>query len=245
MRALLPAAASEVDVDDAIWAESRTPTGGPWLLTNMISSVDGAAAVEGRSGALGGPADKAVFMALRGVADIVLVGAGTVRAERYGPPKLDDATIARRTDVGLDPLPRIAMVSGSLDIDPTLPVFGDPALRPVVITHARHDPGRRQAIDDVADVWEVGDDTVDVAKTLELFAAEGANVVLCEGGPSLLGQLHVADLVDEWCVTIGPIAVAGASRRIATTATPELRALTLDRMWEDDGLLFLRYLRRS
>jgi riboflavin biosynthesis pyrimidine reductase len=245
MRALLPAAVGELDVDDAIWAESRNRRDQPWLLANMISSVDGAATVEGRSGALGGPADQAVFKSLRGVADVVLVGAGTVRAERYGPPKLEPSVIARRTEAGRDPLPRIAMVSGSLDIDPSLPVFADPALRPLVITHARHDAARRAELDEVADVWEVGNDTVDLAETIRRFAAAGAGVVLCEGGPSLLGQLHVADLVDEWCVTLGPVAVAGASRRIATTATPEVRRLTLDRMWEDDGLLFLRYLRRS
>ncbi len=137
------------------------------------------------------------------------------------------------------------MVSGSLDIDLALPVFGDPALRPLVITHADHDRDRRTALDDVADVWEVGTETVDVAKALAELGTAGAGVVLCEGGPSLLGQLHVADLVDEWCVTLGPVAAAGAARRIATTATPEVRELTLDRLWEDDDLLFLRYLRRS
>jgi riboflavin biosynthesis pyrimidine reductase len=245
MRALLPNAADHVDVANALWTESRHRPDRPWLLTNMISSVDGAATVEGRSGALGGPADQAMFKALRGVADVVLVGAGTVRAERYGPPKLDEPTVARRIDAGRDPLPRIAMVSGSLDIDPDLPVFEDPALRPLVITHAQHDQARRTVLEEVADVWEIGEDTVDVTKVMGAFAAAGAGVVLCEGGPSLLGQLHVADLVDEWCVTLGPVAAAGAARRIATTATPEVRQLTLDRLWEDDGLLFLRYLRRS
>jgi riboflavin biosynthesis pyrimidine reductase len=245
MRSLLPDPADAVEVDAAIWNELRHRRDGAWVVANMISSVDGAATVEGRSGALGGPADKAVFMALRGVADVVLVGAGTVRAERYGPPKLDDSTIARRVEAGRQRLPRIAMVSGSLDIDLALPVFADPTLRPVVITHARHDPVRRTALDDVADVWEVGEDTVDVTRALAQLATAGAGVVLCEGGPSLLGQLHVADLVDEWCVTLGPVAAAGAARRIATTATPEVRELTLDRLWEDDGLLFLRYLRRS
>lgn len=245
MRALLPAPTEDLDVEAAIWDESRQASDGPWLLANMISSVDGAATVEGRSGALGGPADRAMFMSLRGIADVVLVGAGTVRAERYGPPKLDASTIARRTDAGRDPLPRIAMVSGSLDIDLALPVFADPSLRPLVITHAQHDRTRRNALEDVADVWEIGTETVDVARTLVELGAAGAGVVLCEGGPSLLGQLHVADLVDEWCITLGPVAAAGAARRIATTATPEVRALTLDRLWEDDGLLFLRYLRRS
>jgi riboflavin biosynthesis pyrimidine reductase len=244
MRSFLPAVADDLDIGTVVWDEPRGHPGRPWLLTNMVSSVDGAATVEGRSGALGGPADRTVFGALRGVADVVLVGAGTVRAERYGPPKLTEDMVKRREQQNR-PYPRIAIVSGSLDIDLGLPVFGDPDRRPMVITHRGADPRRWRELEEVADVLVAGGETVDSGDAIRQLGEMGASIVLCEGGPSLLGQLHTADLVDEWCITIGPVAAAGAARRIATTAMPAVRDLRLDRLWEEDGLLFLRYLREG
>jgi 5-amino-6-(5-phosphoribosylamino)uracil reductase len=220
VRLLFPNPADEVDVA-ALYAAADRPRS-PWVLVNMISTVDGATAIAGKSGGLGGPADKAVFAAIRSVADVILVGAGTVRAENYGP----DA--------------RLAIVTASLDLEPDARVFtGD--TRPLVLTSSDADPARRAALASVANVVDVND-----GRRVDLRAAlahlEG--VVLCEGGPSLNGQLVADDLVDELCLSLSPLLAAGDSPRVAHGAgANEPRELHLAHALEEDGLLFLRYVR--
>jgi riboflavin biosynthesis pyrimidine reductase len=195
---------------------------------NSIASADGGTAVDGVSGPLGGPADKEVFVAIRAVADAVLVGAGTVRAERYRPARA-----------------RIAVVTASGDLDPGLPVFADPARPPLVLTCEACPPERRERLAAVAEVVLAGSTTVDVGGAVAELGARGAAVVLAEGGPSLNGQLVAADLVDEWCLTLSPTLLAGTSARAATGPSPVHAPLRfrLDRLLEQDGLLFARYLR--
>src|SRR4051794_21978816 len=133
MRRLLPEPAVEIDLRHELWAEDRDGSARPWVMANMISSLDGAATVDGRSGQLGGPGDRELFHALRGRADTILVGAGTVRAERYGPARIDERDRARRAELGLPERALIVIVTASLELDPELPVFGDPTARPVVM----------------------------------------------------------------------------------------------------------------
>jgi riboflavin biosynthesis pyrimidine reductase len=226
MRQLFPVPLDSVDPAAAYHADVRD--GSPWVLVNMIASVDGATAVQGRSGAMGGPGDKRVFGAIRAVADVILVGAGTVRAENYGPV----------------PAPtRLAIVSAALDLAPTARVFTGGA-RPIIVTHERAPADRRAALAGVAEVLTFGDDRVDVRAALDAFAADGARVVVCEGGPSLNGQLVAEDLVDEQCLTVAPLLVSGDSARLAHGANPAApERLTLQRVLEEDGYLFLRYVR--
>ena len=110
------------------------PDGRPWVLVNMVASLDGAITIEERSGGLGSPADKAMFSALRGVADVILVGAGTVRAEGYGPARPSEAIRAARLARGQQEVPRIAVVTRSLDLDASTPLFTDSVRPPIVIT---------------------------------------------------------------------------------------------------------------
>ena len=111
-----------VDVD-------RTPRpGGCWVLSNMVAGLDGTAAISGRVGALSSPRDAELFRRLRSVADVVLVGAETVRRERYGPIRLDEDLLAARRQRG-QAAPRFAVVSASLDLDPDLPLFARRRLR--------------------------------------------------------------------------------------------------------------------
>ena len=138
-------------VDDPLvpYAEVfRAPRGRhPYVLANMVGGLDGSAAVSGRVGILSSPVDARLFTELRSVADVVLVGARTVREERYGPVRLPDRLRQQRTDRGRPPTPRIAVVTRTLDFDWTIPLFAnaDPESRPYVITAAAADPSRLAA----------------------------------------------------------------------------------------------------
>ena len=135
MRQLFPTA-GDVDPADAYGRLAALGPGRPGVRLNMIASVDGAASLQGRSGALGGPADKALFATLRSLADVVLVGAGTMRAEGYGPARLSDDARARRRDWGLAPVPPIAVITRSCRLDWRARFFTEAEQRPLVVTVA-------------------------------------------------------------------------------------------------------------
>lgn len=231
MRELRPIVREGVDVQAVYAADQRSahPDGRPWLLLNMIASLDGGTAVAGRSGALAGRADKHVFASIRRVADVILVGAGTVRSEQYGPPSGGA---------------RLAVVSGRVDLHPSMRLFSGaaPGKRPWLVTTARADVSAlRDAVDDVI---VAGETSVDVRLAVDAIRARGASVVLCEGGPSLNGQLLAADVVDELCLTVAPVLLSGESSRLARGPAPASPlGMELERVLEQDGFLFLRYLR--
>jgi riboflavin biosynthesis pyrimidine reductase len=197
----------------------------------MVASVDGRAAVHGRTAALSGAADRAVFALLRTLADVVVVGAGTVRAERYGPVK-----VGRR--------PPVAVISRSLDLDWDSDLFREVAQPSVVLTCETADPARLAVARKVAEVIVAGDKQVDLPRALGHLGERGHRVALCEGGPHLLGQLVAADLVDELCFTLTPL-LAGGIEPTLMVAPPfdPPRSLHLASVIEDDGALLLRYLR--
>ncbi|MDH4076239.1 MAG: dihydrofolate reductase family protein [Acidimicrobiia bacterium] len=241
------AAERHVEPLEAVAAEARTPLRHrPWLLTNMIASADGATAVGGLSGPLGGPADLAVFSALRAVSDAIVVGGQTVRAERYRPPGAGSPRArAARTARGQRERPLLVVVTASLGLDLDLPLFADPSYRPLVATVRSADPIHRRALAEVADVVTVGDTGVDMAELLVELGRRGHRVVLSEGGPSLNAQLVVAELVDEWNLTIAPLLGAGQAKRPAqgVERSDAPAAMHLDRVWLADQLLFCRWLR--
>jgi riboflavin-specific deaminase-like protein len=241
---VFPHTHTDVDPAAVYAADDRSPhPNRPWVALNMVASADGAVTVDGRSGGLSGPADKAIFFGLRAVADVVLVGAGTVRAEDYGPPRLSDDGRAARTERGQAPFPTIAVVSGRLDLDPTARLFVDTPTRPIVLTGARGDRHRRAALETVADVVTVGDEHVDPTLALAELSRRGAGVVICEGGPTLNGTLLGAGLVDELCLSVAPLLASGDDPRIVRGPTLEpLHALRLDRVLVDEGFAFFRYL---
>jgi riboflavin-specific deaminase-like protein len=249
MRRLFPdsdGASGEVAPLDVYAADDRrAPAGRPWVLLNMISSIDGAISVEGRSGGLGGPADKAVFGAVRAIPDVILVGSGTVIAERYRSPRPSDEVRALRMARGQAPAPRLAIVTASLRIDPGHDVFADPGNRPLIITAEHGDAERAAALGEVADVVQSGSGGIDLAAALGEIRRQGATTVLCEGGPTLNGALVDTGLLDELCLSFSPTLVGGDSPRIVHGASAALRSMQLDRILEDDGMLFLRYLRAA
>ncbi len=248
MRRLLPHPTDDVDLLAAYGEPSRVgPSGRPWVLLNMAASADGATAVDGVSGAIGGAPDRAVFRAVRAIPDVILVAAGTLRAERYGPPRADDEVRSRRTTRGQAPVPRLAIVTATVDLDPDLAVFSDPAAPPLVLVPPdashRH-PARVAALEGRADVVAAGTEpgTVDLTAALTMLSGT-AGVVLAEGGPSLNGQLVAAGLLDELVMTLAPVVVSGEAARLAH-GTPLPTPLDLELSWvlEEDGVLFLRYL---
>jgi 5-amino-6-(5-phosphoribosylamino)uracil reductase len=230
-------------VDDLIGlllADERHVEGRPWVMVNFISSADGGTAIGGKSSALGDDDDKALFHAMRAVADVILVGSGTVEAEDYRPVTLDDERRERRVAAGLTAVPVLAIVSGRLGFDPEARVFSDPEHRPMVITGPEAEPAKLALIGDSADMVFLDD--VTPASILDRLAA--ARLILCEGGPTLVGQFVSEHLVDELNLTIAPTMIGGRSARIAhgAPAEPPLD-MRLDRALFGDRSLFLRYLR--
>ena len=208
----------------------------------MIASVDGATAVDGVSGPLGGDGDRAVFTALRAVADVILAAAGTVRAETYGPPRTPEAQQRERLTRGQQRWPRLAVVTRSLDLDLDTPLFTENPVAPIVITTRDADPDRRSAVAERATVVTAGDGGVDLADALRALSDQG-DVILCEGGPSLNGQLVADGLVDELCLTVAPVLANGRSARILHHGSSSLTGLHLAHLWEEDDTLFHRYVR--
>jgi riboflavin biosynthesis pyrimidine reductase len=211
---------------------------------NMIASADGASSAGGLSGALGGPADQALFATLRALADVILVGAGTMRAEGYGPARLAADLRASRLAGGWPAVPPIAVVTRSCRLEWHSPFFTEAEQRPLVLTVAGADAGNRRRAEDVAEVIVAGERHVDLARALAALADRGAESVLVEGGPSLNAQLMAGDLIDELCLTVSPTLVGGDARRIATgTAMHPPVPLILAHVAEEDDLLLLRYRR--
>lgn len=210
-------------------------------MLNVVTSVDGATAVGGVSGPLGSSADLEVFSSLRAVADVVMAGATTVRVERYRPPRTSPEVQEARRQRGQRPKPRIAVVTASLDLDPELELFGDPAERPILLTTTDAPPSKAKVFEERAEVIRCGTGRVDLRRTVEILGDFGG-VVLCEGGSSLNGQLLVSGLVDEVNLTLSPAVVAGSSPRLARDQTEAHQHLEMSHLWEQDGMLFARYL---
>lgn len=223
MRRLLP---DPTELDPSQLADTyadarRVRHGGrPWVVVNMIASADGTTTVDGLSGGLGGRGDRAVFSVLRALADVVLVGASTVRAEHYGPP--------RRAGQ------KVAVVSRSGALDWTAELFTSGAGIAVLPEDGPEVP---------APTIRGGRGDVDLAAVLRQLDGD---VVLAEGGPTLNGQLAAAGLIDELCVTVAPRLLGGDAKRIVVgPPAAEPTSLQLAHVLEEDGFLFCRYVRAA
>lgn len=239
MRQLLPTAVDEVEPYDAY---RPGDPGGALVRINMVTSLDGAVTdAQGRSGGLGGSGDREAFRALRAHADAILVGAGTARAEGYGPHRVRaDVAERRRADGRAQPA-AIVVVSRSLDLDVTSPLFTEAVTPTVVLTCGAAPEHRRRAVAQAGGVVVAGGDEVDLPAGLARLRDDlGAVHVLCEGGPTLNAALLGAGLADELCVTLAPALVDGGGPRLAGTLA-EPAHLALVAAFEHDGELLLRY----
>jgi riboflavin biosynthesis pyrimidine reductase len=202
----------------------------PWVLANMVSGVDGSVAVNGRTKELSSEADRALFHHLRTIADVILVGATTVRDESYGPHRPKD---------GSAPHP-IAVVTNGLQLDFGSPFFTDAVAQPIIITSERAPTDAVASAREVADVRVHPGERVDLRRAID----DLGGVVLTEGGPTLLASLLLEGLLDELCLTIAPVAGGDPGRIVGEALSGHLVRFALASMVEEDGDVFLRYLRR-
>jgi len=236
-----PVAASDLTDDALSSLYARADRSETWLRVNFVSSVDGAATVDGVSGGLGGDADLRVFDLLRELCDVVIVGAGTVRAESYGPMRLQQPSADRRVARGLPPHPVFAIVSQGLDLDPGSRVFTDAPVRPIIIATDAAPRDRRDRLAAVADIVIAGGDELDPVAMTVALAERGLTQQHCEGGPSLFGTLIAAGVVDELCLTMSPQLVAGDAKRIAAGELAHPSELILGHVLVSGDTLLLRY----
>jgi riboflavin biosynthesis pyrimidine reductase len=231
---------------DDLLPHYQIETGQPWVRMMFIASLDGAVEVHGESRGLGSADDRLLIGVLRGLADGILVGAGTLRADNYRAIRPRAERRAWRTSVGLAEYPRLVVVSGGLNLDPAHPALAEAPVRPVIITHGSADDERRDALETVADVLVCGVDRVDLRAGLaELRSAYRLDHLLCEGGPSLFGALHAAGLVDEVCLTIAPLLAGAGAGRIIAGPTGPLTKMSLAHAITADDYLLLRYIRAA
>jgi riboflavin biosynthesis pyrimidine reductase len=217
--------------------------GTPHLRANFIASLDGAASSAGLSGPLNNAADKQVFDTLRMLSDVVLVGAGTLRTEDYGPLILDDDAVAWRVEQGLAPQPVLAIVSARLELDHSSDVFTRAPVRPLVFTHGGFHSGPPSELAAVADVEICGERSLDVTAMWAALIRRGLPQVLTEGGPHLFGTLAAADAVDELCLTLAPVLAGGGAGRITAGSGHGLHAMRLAHVLTAGDMLMLRYVR--
>lgn len=248
MRRLLPDPSGHLDVD-ALYAGLTLPSAGrkpdgswrPWVAGDMVASADGAAAVDGHTEALGGDADQVAFHRLRDACDAILVGAGTLRIEGYGPATGTATRRREREARGLAPTPRLVVVTNVLGLEPGHRAFSDPDHPPLVVAPAAAPDERAERLDGLAEVVRIGHDTVDLHGLLDHLGARGYGRVLCEGGPRLNHALLTEDLLDELFLTLTPMLAGTAAPRIVDGLGTLQRALQLVELHEHGGELLLRY----
>jgi riboflavin biosynthesis pyrimidine reductase len=226
------------------WTGSPGAGGRSWLRANMVTSLDGAAHHGGRSQPLSSPADMRIFGVLRGLADVVVVGAETVRQEGYRPARRREAFAARREAAGQGPAPTIAVVSAGLDLDFSLPLFTEPLVPTLLLTGARAPADRvREARAAGVELVFAGESAlVDPTLVPGALAERGLTRQLTEGGPTLLGRLTAAGVLDELCLAVAPRVALGSAARVMNGPVLDTPTdFALHTVLEDDGILFTRY----
>jgi riboflavin-specific deaminase-like protein len=217
------------------------PSDRPYVVLNMVATVDGRAAIKGGTRLISSAADRAVFHHLRTQADAVMVGAGTLRAERYGRLVRDPALREKRLREGLSAEPLACLVSGQLELPPDLPLLDDPDSRVLVMTASE---GSLASVRASIDYLRAGAAPIDLRAMLARLRMEwGVRSVLCEGGPTLNAGLLRHRVVDELFLTVAPVLSAGAEAPTIVGGPPLPDLLGLRLVWAlgCDAELFLRY----
>jgi riboflavin-specific deaminase-like protein len=220
------------------WREPRDQR--PFVAMNFDTTVDGRATIGGVSGPIGSAADTAMLAGLRTRFDAVMIGAGTMRAERYGRPVASQEKRERRERIGLSHDPLMVIVSGGLDLPWDAPLFTEGGGRILVFTASEDEPPEVET--SLRVVRHPG--SVDLGAALRHLREEReVRTVLCEGGPRLHAEMEAGGLVDELFLTISPKLAGGAAPRILEGELPGVEPLELAWLLEEDGELFARYRR--
>ena len=230
--------------DDELAARYAFPAGRV-LRANMVSSADGAASLDGASAGLSSDADRRVFALLRTLADVILVGANTARVERYAPIRIRE--LWRHLRDGRTPTPPIAVVTASGELDPDSPLIAGapPHAQTIVITTSSVPLAVRDRLAKHADVVVAGSVAVDLTAAVQALHDRGHSHILAEGGPGILSQMVAAGLLDELCLTIGPLlAGPGAPRILNGSPLASPVPMSLAHVLEDNGFLLCRYTTR-
>ena len=243
MRRLLPDP-GPTTVDEQLdsyrpWEEP--PEGRPLVAMNFAATVDGRATISGVSGPIGSATDTAMLVGLRRRFDAVMIGAGTMRAERYGPLVNNSEQRERRERIGLPGDPLMVIVSGRLDLPWDAPLFTAGAGEVLIFTASEAEPP--ETATSLTVVRHEG--FVNLAEALRHLRRErGVRALLCEGGPGLHGELEGGGAVDDLFLTIAPKLAGGGAPRIIEGELPAVAGLELAWLLEEDGELFTRYRRR-
>ena len=198
------AGVSEAVDDDYPWPS------GPWVRALFVMALDGAAAgPDGRSGSISGPADRRVLGAVRRWSDAVVVGAATMRAERYNPMKVSEAVAAERVAAGQQVAPRLVIVSASLDLPWSDPAYAESMLPPLIVTVDSAPAEARARVPSTCEVLVAPGERVDPMWLREQLVDRGMERIVCEGGRALLADFARAGAVDEWALTVSGLMPAG------------------------------------
>jgi riboflavin-specific deaminase-like protein len=213
----------------------------PYLVVNFAVTIDGRAAIEGRSGPIGSKTDTEMLQLLRTRVDAVMIGAGTMRAERYGRIVSDPSLRARRERLGLPHDPLAVIVSGRLDLPWDAPLFTDGGGRVLIFTTSEAEPPPTETPLRVVRHEGI---TVDLVEALRHLRVErGVRALLCEGGPGLHSELQSLELVDELFATVAAKLAGGPEPRMIEGELPRRSEWELAWLLEERGELFARYRR--
>lgn len=237
--------------DDQLRTLYAYPTGLPrcWVRGNAISSADGGATTDGTSGGLGNAGDRRLFQLLRELADVIVVGAGTVRAEHYAGAQMTVRQRQQRQARGQAEIPPLAVVTHSGQLDRDLAALTHTEVPPLVLTCSAAVAAANAHLGTRAHVIDCsGADpgNVDPEVILAMLAERRMTRVLTEGGPTLMSTLITHDLLDDLCLTIAPVLVGGEAIRIASGSGHAERKMRRAHLISDaDGYLYARYARAS
>ena len=221
------------------------PDATPWIRAMMLLTLDGSVAgADGRRGSLSSATDRAVLAEVRRLSDVVLIGAGTFRAERYRPMLARPQDAAERGRLGLAPAPTLAIVSGSLDLPWDEPAFRESARRPIVLTTEGAPASAVAFARQHADVITVHGADLDASSVVAHLLDRGLSRIVCEGGPRLLASLSALGLIDEADITFAPVLASGGQVPTGSAVVHPAR-FDLVHAIVDDGFLFTRYVARQ
>ena len=235
MQSVWPPSPEQPDLE-AIYAYPEGLTR-PWVQVNFVASADGAVEIDATSAGLSHAADREVFLLGRDLCDVVLVGAGTARAENYRGVRASAKHVERRRRLGLTDVPPIAVITKSADLDPASRLFTDTHVPPIVITTAAAE---------TAPLERAGAEILraeNLPQALDKLADRGFRKIDCEGGPGLFAELIAEDLVDQLCLTVAPLLTGGSAGRIAAGPPSAPRRMELASILVEDGFTLLRYRR--
>ncbi len=214
----------------------------PYMVLNFVMSVDGRVAVNGRAGSLGSVVDRELMRQIRGGADALLIGAGTLRAEAIDP-RVPPEIAERRKSAGRSPQPLFVLITASGKV-PDRKLFHMAEVPRLVLGSRTAKLGWLQETDPEAEVETFDQGWVDLSDAFRYLRSRGIRSVVCEGGPTLAGDLAARGLVDELFLTVAPKIVGGAGPRVlegVLAITPQESRLDLVSVHENEGELFLRY----